>query len=190
MLVIWTQLIAAQCPTENTIPDFLKMLSQQNIDLIVMVTNFVEGNEKCNDYTNDSSLITLETNKIQNKNSYGNITKYRLQESESQNDPLQLNFIKYMESSEIESEEQINIEELEESNQAYQSARNHNNIFDYGAHVKEEYVEGEEGEEGEDNKDEDEEYKKDRSYREPHPLKTKYSTKTQTPSYNLEEEDY
>jgi len=48
--------IATQCPTANTINDFKRMLLQENVKRIVMVTNLVErGLAKCNDYTGDLS---------------------------------------------------------------------------------------------------------------------------------------
>ena len=48
--------IATQCPTKNTINDFKRMLLQENVKRIVMVTHLLEkGREKCNDYTGDLS---------------------------------------------------------------------------------------------------------------------------------------
>jgi len=86
---ITINLIAAQCPTENTKEDFLTMLRQQEIDLIVMVTNLNEKKidkqgkikvmKKCNDYTNDNYLKTLEEKEDKSLNTiYGNITTFTL----------------------------------------------------------------------------------------------------------------
>ena len=101
-----------------------------------------------------------------------------------------------MESSEIQSLEIQSLEEFKKPREEIQEylnnndrffkikpkpTRNHNKIFDYVAHVKEEYVEGEEGEEGED----DEEDNKYRSHHEFHPLKNKIP-----PLYEYDEEDY
>ena len=50
-------IIAAQCPTKETIPDFYKMLDKYKIRRIIMVTGLVEkGKKKCDDYFNSSEL--------------------------------------------------------------------------------------------------------------------------------------
>jgi protein tyrosine phosphatase len=59
-------IIAAQGPTVNTIPDFIKMIQQQDIKRIIMVTSLEEqlrGKliEKCADYTDQLSNIAKKT---------------------------------------------------------------------------------------------------------------------------------
>ena len=57
-------LIAAQCPTSNpeNIQDFLKMLDQNGINRIIMVTNMFEPTKgiKCNSYTNNPSIELVD----------------------------------------------------------------------------------------------------------------------------------
>ena len=61
--------IATQCPIPNTINDFKRMLKEQNVKNIIMVTGLVElDKEKCSDYA-DGELSELETGEItENKN--------------------------------------------------------------------------------------------------------------------------
>ena len=43
--------IACQCPKENTIDDFWNMIASNNVQIIVMLTQFIEGNKnKCHEY--------------------------------------------------------------------------------------------------------------------------------------------
>ena len=79
--------IATQGPLDSTTPQFLKMLIENNIKRIIMVTNIVEeGKKKCSDYkkkkdSNDGNLTTLP----KEADTFGNIGIYTLP-----NDPKQI----------------------------------------------------------------------------------------------------
>ena len=61
--------IATQCPLENTVNSFVKMLSQNKITRIIMLTNIFEKDKagysklKCNDYTSTKLQPTPSDNK-------------------------------------------------------------------------------------------------------------------------------
>lgn len=54
--------ITSQCPTNNTIDDFTKMISEYDIKRIVMVTNLVESERsKCENYTDDLDRLQAKS---------------------------------------------------------------------------------------------------------------------------------
>jgi protein tyrosine phosphatase len=58
--------IATQCPLTSTIGDFKRMLKQEKVKNIIMVTGLIESDKgikkvKCSDYTNDKTLTKFET---------------------------------------------------------------------------------------------------------------------------------
>jgi protein tyrosine phosphatase len=76
--------IATQCPTPTSKPNFLRMLSkfELNIKRIIMVTNLVEkGAIKCDDYTETNiGNLGLPINK-ENKDTFGNIGIYKIKDN-------------------------------------------------------------------------------------------------------------
>ena len=72
-----SKIIASECPSTYSKDNFLRMLRQENIGRIIMVTNLYEGGKlKCNDYTfssNGESIGNHNSNK-----SYGAADLYEL----------------------------------------------------------------------------------------------------------------
>ena len=78
-------IIAAQCPTKETIPDFYKMLDKYKIRRIIMVTGLVEKKngkniEKCNDY-----FTKIQQSKEHENKDWGEIRTLDLKKLEETN---------------------------------------------------------------------------------------------------------
>ena len=72
--------IATQCPNPKTIDDFKRMLKEQNVKNIIMVTGLVEkGKNKCSDYANGGLSELEQGEETKNKNIH---TVFKLENNE------------------------------------------------------------------------------------------------------------
>ena len=85
------KVIASDCPSSNNVLNFKRMLKQEQVTIIVMLTGLTEkGTPKCNDYT-DSVLTDIIKLDIDKKNSVMNVdsickTILKLQKSKDNKD--------------------------------------------------------------------------------------------------------